>query len=58
MDRTTERKSDGVMERRIDGANKIRSNIKLNSYRNIDDSMDLEQGFYNAPTVGVLENYQ
>ena len=52
-----ERISDGGTERRSD-SNKTKISRLLNSYRKIDDSRDLEQGFSNAPTVGVLENYQ
>ena len=72
-DRATERRRNGVMERWSDGAlerisdggterrsnsNKTKISRLLNPYRKIDDNRDLEQGFYNAPTVGVLENYQ
>ena len=53
----TERISDGGTERRSD-SNKTKISRLLNSYRRIDDSRDLEQGFSNALTVGVLENYQ
>ena len=72
-DRATKRRSDGAMERLRNGAleqisgggterrsdsNKTKISRLLNSYRKIYDSRDLEQGFSNAPTVGVLENYQ
>ena len=53
----SEQISDGGTERRID-SNKTKISQLLNSYRKIGDSRDLEQGFSNALTVGVLENYQ
>ena len=56
-DRKSERISDGGTERRSD-SNKTKISRLLNSYRKIDHSRDLEQGFSNAPTVGVLDNYQ
>ena len=53
----SEQISDGGTERRSD-SNKTKISRLLNSYRKIDDSRDLEQGFSNAPTVGVLDHYQ
>ena len=55
--RKTKRISDGGTERQSD-SNKTKILRLLNSYRKIDDSRDLEQEFSNAPSVGVLENYQ
>ena len=56
-DKKTKQISDGGTERQSD-SNKTKISRLLNSYRKIDDSRDLEQGFSNAPTVGILENYQ
>ena len=55
--RKTKRISDIGTERQSN-SNKTKISRLLNSYRKIDDSRDLEQGFSNATTVGVLENYQ
>ena len=55
--RKTKRISDGGTERQRDG-NKTKISRLLNSYRKIDNSRDLEQGFSNAPNVGVLGEYQ
>ena len=56
-DRKTKRISDGGTERRSD-SNKTKISRLLNCYRKIHDSRDLEQRFFHAPTVGVLEKYQ
>ena len=56
-DRKTKQISNGGTERRSD-SNKTKISQLLNSYRKIDDSRDLEQRFFHAPTVGVLEKYQ
>ena len=56
-DRKTKQISDGGTERQSD-SNKTNISRLLDSYRKINDSRDLEQGFSNAPTVSVLENYQ